>query len=1104
MDGPTPFDEALAQASRRLAAARDDHGRAAASRELGWLHFNRHQALAPEQGLPDLARALAFLGGSAHDPAALPEPLRPLTGPAARPDAQADTARALLRAAQRDDDPHLLDVGIALLDSAVSAGGADAGRLTLLAVVRHQRYLRDHDRVDLDQAIEVGERAVAAYREDDPDHAVGLSNLAVAYRARYEVTGVLDDLRRAVDLGERVAADVPDGDPNRLAYLSNLAIAYVSRYDRTDDPADLRRGIALGERVVALGSDDHPERASHLATLAATHFRLFERTGRPDVLDTAIECAERALRIKPDLVKPLSDLCVAYRERHQITGSPDDLRRAIELGERALATLPEGHPKRTAPASNLNLAYQRRYVRGGSPADLERAIELGEQALAATPAGHLSRAKYLDNLGVAHLRRYERTGVLGDLRRAIELTGQALEALPEGHPARVNPQCNAGIGYRALYERTGDPADLERAIELGEQSLAGTPGGHPDRAVTLSHLGLSYRRRYERTGEPADLDRAIGFGERALAALPADHFARPLYLGNLHVAHQRRYEHTGAPADSRRGTRLQRQALEALPDDHPDLAAHLANLAEAYRSRFHRDRWLPRRKELRALAERVRRNTTASPGARVRAHHVVGWLANARGEHDLAVALLDTAAALLPSIPPREAGWSDQEHQLGRHSGLAAEGIAAHCAVDDPVGAVRTAELSRGVLLAAQLDSRTDLTDLRQAHPARADRFERIRARLAEPEIRAGTRRELWEAHDALLADIRRLRGFERFLLPPRLAELTPAAAGGAVVMVNAGGHRGDAVVVTAEADPVLVRLRHLFPHDVTSRAEALLDAAADTGLTAVLRRRRVVREILGWLWDVVVEPILPALPARRVWWMPTGALGLFPLHAAGHPGLPGALDAVVSSYTPTLRALAHTRARPPAPERRQLTVALRHTPGLPELPGTAAEAAAHPGAVLLADRRATAERVLAALPGATWAHFACHATADSATPSRSGLRLHDGPLPLPAISSLRLDHAELAYLSACSTAHRAIRHADESVNLASAFQLAGFRHVIASLWPLSDDVAATAARELYRNLPDGPTADHAATALHRVTRALRDEHPDRPDLWAPLVHSGA
>ncbi|MCR6489776.1 extracellular solute-binding protein [Amycolatopsis sp. OK19-0408] len=88
--------------------------------------------------------------------------------------------------------------------------------------------------------------------------------------------------------------------------------------------------------------------------------------------------------------------------------------------------------------------------------------------------------------------------------------------------------------------------------------------------------------------------------------------------------------------------------------------------------------------------------------------------------------------------------------------------------------------------------------------------------------------------------------------------------------------------------------------------------------------------------------------------------------------------------------------------------------------------------------------------------------------------------------------------------AHSGDLLADEAVTLGSAFQLAGFRHVVASLWPLSDRIAADAARAFYRLVPGRTGADGAAEALRAVSLGLRDTYPDRPDLWASLVHSGA
>ncbi|MFC6090042.1 CHAT domain-containing protein [Saccharothrix lopnurensis] len=102
-------------------------------------------------------------------------------------------------------------------------------------------------------------------------------------------------------------------------------------------------------------------------------------------------------------------------------------------------------------------------------------------------------------------------------------------------------------------------------------------------------------------------------------------------------------------------------------------------------------------------------------------------------------------------------------------------------------------------------------------------------------------------------------------------------------------------------------------------------------------------------------------------------------------------------------------------------------------------------GPAAVADHRATTEAVLTRLRRSTWCHFACHAVQDARSPSRSALALHD-PLTTARISRLRMESAELAYLSACSTAYSGPQLPHESIHLSSAFHLAGFKHVIAGL----------------------------------------------------------
>jgi CHAT domain-containing protein len=161
----------------------------------------------------------------------------------------------------------------------------------------------------------------------------------------------------------------------------------------------------------------------------------------------------------------------------------------------------------------------------------------------------------------------------------------------------------------------------------------------------------------------------------------------------------------------------------------------------------------------------------------------------------------------------------------------------------------------------------------------------------------------------------------------------------------------------------------------------------------------------------------------------------------------------------------------------------------------------------VFSDSAALRRNVLGALPTARWAHFACHARADIQAPSNSRLLLSDWdrePLSVADIARLHLDNAELAFLSACSTARGGLLLSDETIHLGSAFQLAGFRHVIATLWPVEDNAASTIARDIYRKLRTESNADQAALALHTATRTLRRRAPAQPTRWAAHIHAGA
>jgi hypothetical protein len=412
---------------------------------------------------------------------------------------------------------------------------------------------------------------------------------------------------------------------------------------------------------------------------------------------------------------------------------------------------------------------------------------------------------------------------------------------------------------------------------------------------------------------------------------------------------------------------------------------------------------------------------------------------------------------------------------------------------------------------------------------------------------------------DALVDRVRELPEFADFLRPPRLETLLPAAADGPVVIVNVSMWRCDAIIVR-HTGITPCALPGLTFDDASAWAQRYLntlraqEAAADAYDAARAQRQErpdmarrqamqragrtlaeaaaatetLLTDLLGWLWDTIAEPVLAELELldtpgdgeewHRVWWCPTGPLTLLPLHAAGHHHDPRehpartVMDRVVSSYTPTLRALLEARRPldpPIADTGRLLVVGLTETPGQQPLRGVASELGVlHelvPDRTVLEGPAATREAVLRALDSHRWVHFSCHGNQDLDDPSRGGLALHDGMLTIAHIG-VRQYHAEFAGLSACKTATGGAELLDEAITLAAALHYTGYRHVIGTLWSVHDspgtaDLFATIYRDMAVNGRVRP--ERSATALHWATRALRDRYPDRPSAWTPFIHTG-
>ncbi|WP_328457676.1 CHAT domain-containing protein [Streptomyces sp. NBC_00386] len=956
-------------------------------------------------------------------------------------------------------------------------------------------------------------------------------------------------------------------DPRRAGYLSTLCSALVDLHANTGDLTVLAEAVRVGWEAVAAGKEteaDNATLARYLSHYGQTLHVWHERTDDVKALEAAISTLREAVRKSSPEERSgfgfaLGSALQAWHERME---DPEALKEAIDLGRKALAETAPGHPLRWSSLGSLAGGLLLWYKRTGDPATLEEAVGFYRDAVKETPLGHKGRGANLAALGITLRVRYDATGDLTTLDDAIDALREAVAVTPLGAPLKPGFLTGLSNALRVRYERIPDEATIEEALRASREAVAEVSLGDSRRAGILANLGGTLITQHEQTGALGPLTEAITVLKQAMEESPEDSPNLGIVLSGLGLALQARYECTGDVSALEEAVQVSREAVEAAPakPPHPDRAKLLVNLGSVLNAQQRQAG--PGSHAAGEEAATVLREaagvTAAPPSIRLGAARDWGRLEAAAGHWEEAAEGLAMAVGLLPRVAARHLQRSDQEHQLTRFPGLASDAAAAALQCDKVDQAVELLEQGRGILLSQALESRSDLTELHDCDSGLAAEFDQLRGALDDdlytasirtddlgsvPKGVADRRYELARQWDLLIQKIRNRPEpeLQRFLLAPGLDELLPAALEGSIITVNVSAYRSDAIILTPQGVQV-VPLPDLTPEAVVEQVQKFL-TAVETARQKHKDATERVESTLGWMWDALAEPVLthlgltaPHEPTQawpRIWWSPTGLLNFLPLHAAGHHDLltqtapPTVLDRAISSYTSTVDALQKVRRKEDHDQEletdrtwsveqrdhttRQLVVAMPHTPGQSDLPGAEVEAQIithrFPKAEFLLAAKATHDRVLAALRNCSWAHFACHAYSDMTSPSNSHLLLHGAPLTIVDISRLQADDAALAFLSACSTFRGGAAIPDEAVHLATAFQLAGYQHVVATMWPVLDKTSAWVANKIYAELDATdtlePDAGEAAFAVHAAVCELRANAPGDPLRWAPYIHAG-
>jgi CHAT domain-containing protein len=910
------------------------------------------------------------------------------------------------------------------------------------------------------EARELAERAVAIKErklgKTDPALAVSLFHLA-AFRSN---AGAYADAKpifeRTLTIREKaLGPDHPD-----VAFTLNVfGSSRVAAGDYVEAKRLLERGLEIRERTLG---PEHLDVAGSLNNLAELLFKMSDIIGARSLLERAVVIWEKNLGpLHPRVGLGVSNLAMIHTVLHDYAGAKPLYERGLAIQEKTLG--PE-HPQVALTLSNLASTL----AETGEPAAArplyERSLAIREKVFGPE---HSEVVGSLINLGTLSKEMGDYAAARPLYQRALAITEKTLG--PD-HPMVTD----CLLPWAALLAESG---------ETSTAVMIGLRAGN----ITREHLRLTLPTLAEREALTYALGRHFGLGlaltllvERSEGAAGLQRpvwdaivRSRSLVLDEMAARH-RTISGAERPEVARAARDLTsaREALAKLLVSGPRNES-----PEQYRDRI----------------EQARR-------AKEKSEHVLAERSAAfRTEQVRAKLGLDEVAAALPADGALVAFVLYGRHQLRQRQpntkGGEPEPIPSYLAFVLTGSGEKPTVVPLGT--AKEVDSLVSRWRERIAREARASGRASKRNEATYREAGVALRKKIWQPLERHVAGVRRV-----FVVPD-----------GALHFVNLAALPVGRDRYLIESGPIVHYLsaeRDLVPRKATREGEGLLAVGApafdESKLFAALAPRN----------GQLTSPARPARPAdtsgASTYRGPRSACGSFtsmsfePLPAAGRE-----TEEIATLWNAAEDPLSAPATKSAA---RVLTGAAASEAAVKEQAGGRRILHLATHGFFLGGRCASAlndsgpkpQAPIAAVVGENPLLLAGLALAGANRRASAGADEEDGILTAEEIAALDLDGVDWAVLSACDTGIGEVKASEGVFGLQRAFQVAGVKTVLMSLWPVEDAATRAWMTTLYRNRLTRKlsTAEAVHEASLEVLRQRRSQRQStHPFYWAGFVAVG-
>ena len=769
-------------------------------------------------------------------------------------------------------------------------------------------------------------------------------------------------------------------------------------------------------------------------------------TGSPDDLTEAFKAltttAGSLEECDPKSVTSRSGLLGKYYFcKYKCNGNIQDLDEALRLLDAACVETPGQEHTLALTQNDVANVLCAKFRETFIAQDLDRAVEYYALSLqnlhkANLPAGHMDFAMMQNGVGQAMLQRHLHWGSLEDLMSAINFFRRSLSSTDPNSARFAGRTCNLSYSLQLMSTLRADSTLLKEAQSRLQAALAGATSisiGNSILQLIHSHMGNVYSISYNLTKNPIDLDLAICEYDKVLELPENDNRQRAYVISNIAVALHKKALSSGQFKDFFESIKKSGEGLKLKSTDKSLLLSIGLDMAKTLRDVFEKFH----DKQSGQAALKTFAALAAVPNGRVnvmlRAAEAASVLeVSVNNDHAAAYKHIQKATDIFPQSVLAHSNRLEQLRIIREYHFLPSSATAlAIRSGRTPTQVLSSLEKIRAFIWYRFLLVDVPLDRLREEHPDLAKEFELLRSitvsqtvsqantafsgvLLTKDQLRLEKHANI-SGYANILDRIREKKGFESFMLPSSEVDVSVTAS---VVFLNLSRYGCDAILRTPKGVRILA-LPLLKMEDVAQQASKLYTSQYRLGKDYA-KACIGFEAVMLWLWKTTAEPILqdleedkPLTPKKlgrqRIYWVSSGWLNLFPIHAAGdwtssrqQDTRPSVHERAVSSYIPSLGVLDLMRRQADnlaasSTASSALLVGMPHTPDMPDDSDLDAELEVTllediikkhiPPQSLLSP---SFNEVASALPTCQMAHFACHGCADRDDPSTSALRFRD------------------------------------------------------------------------------------------------------------------